>query len=61
MTTSSLVMKTAGSPGRLHPVTVLGGTTMMTTIAAPRAVRRGAGQAMTMDEAKSATLSMMAV
>jgi hypothetical protein len=53
-------MKTAGSPDRLPPVAVLGGTTMMTTIAAPRAVRRGAGQAMTMDEAKSATLSMMA-
>ncbi len=58
MTTSSPVMKTAASPGRLPPGAVLAGTTMMTMIAAPRADHRGASRAMTMDEAKSATPSM---
>jgi hypothetical protein len=57
MTTTGTVMKRAASSGWHPPVAVLAGTTMMTTIA----VRRAAGQAMTMDEAKSATLSMMAV
>jgi hypothetical protein len=58
MTMTGTVMKTAASPGRLHPVAVLAGTTMMTTIAARRAVRRRAGQTMTMDEAKSRIPSM---
>jgi hypothetical protein len=60
MTTSSPAMKRAASLGRHPPVAVLAGTTMITTIAARRAVRRGTGQAMTMDEAKCGIPSMMA-
>ena len=57
MMTSRPVMKRAASPDRLPPVDVLAGMKMMTTIAA----HRGAEQAMTTDEERSATPSMMAV
>jgi hypothetical protein len=60
MTTTGTVMKRAASSGRHPPVAVLAGTPMITTIAARRAVRRGAGQTMTMDEAKCGIPSMMA-